>query len=112
LTFTDGINVNVSAFWRLFYNDHIALISLDHMHQFGLPKPINLEELLQEKLSEKRLTKIEVDNNTGDLTLTLSDQYKLNIYTSSIGYESYSFSFNDKRYFGLGFGEIAIMNIQ
>ena len=40
--FDDGINVSVSGFWRLLKDGEINLVSLDHGHQFGLPKPGDL----------------------------------------------------------------------
>jgi len=92
-------------------NDKIVLVSLDHGHRFGLPQPVNLEERIKSKLTDKKLIKIEVKKDTADLTLILSDNYKLEVYIASTGYETYDFSFNGKHYIGLGSGDIAIMDI-
>ena len=106
--FSDNVYVSAHGFWRLVTNNKITWVSFDNEQQFGLPKPINLIEELKQVLAEKRLTKIEVLKNTFDLTLTLTDGLKIEIYIASSGYESYDFSFNNKSYIGLGSGDIAI----
>ena len=109
--FADEIGVGVSGFWRLLEKNQIVLVSLDHGHQFGLPKPLDLSEEIKKRLSGKKLIKIHVDKDTVDLTLTLTDQFKLEVYIASLGYETYDFSIDDKRYIGLGSGDISIMDI-
>jgi hypothetical protein len=109
--FADKIGVGVSGFWRLLEKNQIVLVSLDHGHQFGLTKPLDLSEEIKKRLSGKKLIKIHVDKDTADLTLTLTDQFKLEVYIASSSYETYDFSIDDKRYIGLGSGDIAIMDI-
>jgi hypothetical protein len=105
--FADKINVSVSGFWRLLNKSKIVLVSLDHGHLFGLPKPVDLVEEIKKTLAAKKLIKIEVDENTADLTLILTDQYKIEIFIASSGYETYNFFIDDKQYIGLGSGDIA-----
>ena len=107
--FADKVYVSVYGFWRLLTNDKITWVSFDNEQQFGLPKPIDLINELKQVLTGKRLTKIEVLNNTFDLTLTLTEGLKIDIYITSSGYESYDFSIDNKRYIGLGSGDIAIL---
>jgi hypothetical protein len=109
--FADKIGVVVSGFWRLLEKNQILLVSLDHGHKFGLPKPLDLSEEIKKLLSGKNLIKIHVDKDTADLTLTLTDHFKLQVYIASSGYETYDFSVGDKHYIGLGSGDIAIMDI-
>ncbi len=97
-----------SAFWRLLENKKIKLVSLDHGHIFGLPKPVDLVERLTAELNGKSLIEINVKQNTCDLLLTLTDNIQIEIFISSSGYETYNFSFENKDYFGLGGGEIEI----
>ena len=106
--FSDNIYVSIYGFWRLLKNNKITWVSFDHEQQFGLPEPIDLVEKLRQELADVRLTKIEVIKDTYDLTLILTNGFKIDIYISSSGYESYDFSINDKRYIGLGSGNIAI----
>lgn len=109
-TFSDNIYARVSGFWRLLEKNKIIFVSLDNEQQFGLTKPIYLVDELNKILTGKRLIKIDVTKDTFDLTLTLADELKLEIYIASSGYETYDFSINGKRYIGLGSGEIAIFN--
>ena len=88
----------------------IILVSNDNGQQFGLPKPLILIEELSKVLKGNRLMKIEVIKDTFDLTLTLTDDFKIEIFISSSGYETYDFSINSKRYIGLGSGDIAIVD--
>ena len=108
--FADNIFASSSGFWRLLIEGKIDLVSLDHGQQFGLPKPLGLVEELTNKLAGKRLTKIEVIKDTYDLVLTLTGGFRLEIYISSSGYETYDFTVNNKRYIGLGSGDIAIID--
>lgn len=110
IVFTDKIAFNVSAFWRLLNDKQIQLVSLDHGHQFGLPKPLELCELLTEALTGKSLLEIKVKQNTADLLLTLTDNFELEIFIASTGYETYNFSIDKKNYIGMGSGEIAVFD--
>lgn len=54
--------------------------------------------------------KIEVIKDTFDLVLSLTDGHRIEIYISSSGYETYDFSIDNKRYIGLGSGDIAVID--
>lgn len=110
IVFTDKIAFNVSAFWRLLSDKQIQLVSLDHGHQFGLPKPVDLSQLLTEALTGKTLLEIKVKQSTADLLLTLTDNFELEIFISSTGYETNNFSVDNKNYIGMGSGEIAVFD--
>ena len=109
-SFADKIYASSSGFWRLLEMNKIIFVSLDNEQQFGLPKPIDLAEELNKILIGKRLKKIDVIKDTFDLSLTFTEELRLEIYIASSGYESYDFSINDKRYIGLGSGDIAIID--
>lgn len=107
--FADRIYVSSSGFWRLLNANRIVFVSLDNGHQFGLPQPLDLVENITKQLTGKKLTEIRVDKETADLTLTISDDIKIQIFIASSGYETYDFSIEDKRYIGLGSGDIGIV---
>ncbi len=94
--FSDNIFVNAEGFWRLLKDKSIHAVSLDHGHQFGLPEPVNLTTLVTKELTGKKLTRIHVDKNSGDLTLSLSDNIELHIFTTSTVYETYNFYYWQK----------------
>jgi len=107
--FADKIYVSSSGFWRLLEANRIVFVSLDNGHQFGLPQPLDLVEGITKQLTGKKLTEIKVDKDTADLTLTISDDIEIQVFIASSGYETYDFSIDDKRYIGLGSGEIGIV---
>ncbi|WP_026898937.1 hypothetical protein [Daejeonella oryzae] len=110
--FADNIYVASSGFWRLLESNRIVIVSLDNGHQFGHPQPLDLSVEVNKLLTDKMLTEIRVDNETADLTLTISEGITLQIFIASSGYESYDFSIYDKRYIGLGSGDIGIIEAQ
>jgi hypothetical protein len=107
--FSDNIYASSTGFWRLLKDASIHAVSLDHGHQFG-SEPVDLTVRMSEELKGKRLIRIHVDKDTGDLTLTLTDRLELQIFTASTGYETYDFQVDNKRYISLGGGnDIRIM---
>ncbi len=94
--------------WRILENKKIRFVSLDNGQQFGLPKPIDLVTEVNELLKHRRLKTIIIKPDTSDLQLILSDNFEIEIFITSSGYETYEFSFDSKRYIGQGSGEIAI----
>jgi hypothetical protein len=109
--FSDEIYVKTIGFWRLIKNHTLKVVSLDHGHQFGQPKPLDLIEIITKELTNKSLTRINVDKASGDLMLILTDNLELQIFISSTGYETYEFQVENKRYIGLGGGtDITIIN--
>ena len=107
--FNEKISLTVTGFWRILIENKINIVSLDNGQQFGHPKPINLIEITTKLLKDKKLKEIKINKETADLTLTFSNNIILEIYISSSGYETYSLSLKEKRYLGLGSGEIGIM---
>lgn len=108
--FSDNISVSPSEFWRLLIRNKISLVSFDHGQQFGLSHPVDLEEALRNLLTGKKLTEMKVDKDTGDLTLIISDNIKIQIFITSFGYETYEFCIENVRYLGLGSGEIGVVD--
>lgn len=108
--FEDKIWFTSSGFWRLLVNNKIVCVSLDNGHQFGLPQPLDLIQEVTKLLEGIKVIKVIVDNDTADLKLIMTDEIKIEIFISSSGYETYEFSIDNKRYIGLGAGEIAMFD--
>lgn len=107
--FEDKVYVTSSGFWRLLKSNRIVCVSFDNGHQFGLPHQFDLVDKIFKIITGNKLTRIKIEKNTGDLTLTISQDIMIQIYTSSSGYETYEFSIDDKRYIGLGSGDLGIV---
>jgi len=112
LIFEDKIYASSTGFWRLIKANKIIIVSFDHGHQFGLPKPLDLIEEIKKQLTGKKLEEIKVIKDIGDLILTISDDIRIEIYIASTGYETFEFGIEDKRYIGLGSGNIEIIERQ
>ena len=110
IIFADRITFNVSSFWRLLNNKQIQLVSLDHGHQFGLSKPVNISQMLTEALTGKILLEIKVKQNTADILLKLTGNSEIEIIISSTSYETYNFSIGRKNYIGMGGGELTVID--
>ena len=108
--FEGKTSFNLYSFWRLLVNKEICEVSFDNGHKFGLPEPVELVERITRELTGGSLLEIKVKQNTGDLLLTLTDNIQIEVFISSMGYETYNFTFADKNYIGLGAGEITIMS--
>jgi len=108
--FDDNIYFNVYTLWRLLEYKKIKWVSFDNEQQFGLTKPIDLAKEINDLLIDKKLTEIKVKQDTADLVLSFSENILIEIFISSSGYESYSFSFNNKDHIGMGSGDIVIFN--
>jgi hypothetical protein len=105
--FADKISVHSSGFWRALKSEKIVIVSLDHGHQFGLPNALNLVDELTFLLKGEILSEMRIYDHTGDLTLILTSNYKIEMFIASANYETYQFSVQGKTYIGLGSGEIA-----
>jgi hypothetical protein len=112
-SFANEICVTIEGgFWRILRNNKIMGVSFDHLHQFGLPAPINLVADITEILKDKILKEVKILETTGDLILSISDDITIEVFITSSGYESYSFYIDNKIYVGAGSGKIAMYNIK
>jgi hypothetical protein len=108
--FTSSISLFASTLWRLLKDEKIILVSTDNGHQFGLPKPVDTVNEMANFLKGQKLSKIKIKQNTADLILTLTNGFEIEVFISSGGYESYDLYADNKRYIGMGMGDVAIFN--
>jgi len=86
VTFHSGAVLSIEAMWRLIEDGRICSTSLDHGHLFGRPKPFDGIAALKE-MGQYSVEKVEVDEPTGDLFITLVSLFELQILSTSAGYE-------------------------
>lgn len=79
-----------------------AMFSGDHLHQFGLPAPLNVESEMCDLLSPRPLTAVTADDVTGDLVLEFDDGSLVEMFTSSTGYESWDLEVGEERFICIG----------
>ncbi len=110
INFKNSIILGTSTLWRLLKDEKIILVSTDNGHQFGLPKPVDTVNEMANFLQGQKLSKIKIKKNTADLILSLTNGFEIEVFISSGGYESYDLYADNKRYIGMGMGDVAIFN--
>ena len=104
----DKIVFNIDGIWRILIEKKIKFVSLDNKQLFGLTKPIDLVQEINKLLKGKLLLEVKVKQFSSDLILTFTDNIQIEIFISSSGYETYSFEIDNKRYIGMGSGNLSI----
>lgn len=102
-------SVSFEGFWRLFKSNKIAIVCSDYEQQFAHQETLDLVSMLNAELKDKVLNEIKVDKYSGDLTLTIQDDIRVEFYTSSSGYETYQLNYKGEIYVGMGGGSVAIV---
>jgi len=78
------------SLWRLVSEAAIEVTSEDDGQQFGLKTPINAAEQLKAKIGERRITDVRIDDATSDLTFHFGQSLRLEVISTSSGYEAWS----------------------
>jgi len=108
----DKRSLNLECPWRLLVGGSIAFGDEDHEQQFGLPAPVDGEELTRRILSASPVISVDV-TPTADITLTFENGVVLEAFNHSGGYEAWTVS--DANLFGFlavaqGGGRLEIMD--
>ena len=90
--FANRMNLSIECPWRILKDGQIAFGDQDHAQQFGLPAPIDGLEQTNLLLLNRFVQKIEVRDDTADLTLSFGDRLFLEILNLSSGYEGWQLS--------------------
>jgi FtsP/CotA-like multicopper oxidase with cupredoxin domain len=79
------------SFWRLVSEKAIEVTSEDDGQQFGLMKTrVNAAEQLKMKVGEERISDVRIDDATSDLTFQFGQSLRLEVISTSSGYEAWS----------------------
>lgn len=90
LRFGDGSSLMFQSLWRLVSEAAIEVTSEDDGQQFGLKTPVNAAEQLKAKIGEKRISDVRIDDATSDLTFHFGQSLRLEVISTSFGYEAWS----------------------
>lgn len=91
--FGDDLTLNVETLWRLRDRTGIVCTSEDDGHQFGLPAPLDAENVGNELLKGVTIASVEDAEFMPDFTIRLSDGFAVDVIARSAGYESWQTSF-------------------
>lgn len=85
--------VFTSSLWRLVSDGHVSVTSSDDGHPFGLGHPLDAESEANALLTGEVISALEIGRPTSDLIVRFSDGKRLEILTTSAGYEGWIASF-------------------
>lgn len=85
--------VFTSGLWRLISDGHVSVSSSDDGHLFGLGHPLDAEVGANALLTGDAISALDIDAATGDLIVRFSHGKRLELLTTSVGYEGWIASF-------------------
>ena len=104
-----GGNLRVDTLWRLVAQGRVQASSTDHGQTFGLPKPVDSAARANLGLANSVITRASLAGDTGDVLLEFDNDSRLEILTTSTGFESWAICFpNGDRAIGLGGGRVEL----
>ena len=90
LRFDAGSSLMFQSVWRLVSDAAIELTSEDDGQTFGLKDPIDAASQLKSKVGDKCVSDVRIDGVTSDLTLFFGQHLRLEVVSTSSGYEAWS----------------------
>jgi hypothetical protein len=90
LRFDAGSSLMFQSVWRLVSEAAIEITSEDDGQKFGLETPIDAAAQLKAKIGNNRVSDVRIDSVTSDLTLHFGQHLRLEVVSTSSGYEAWS----------------------
>lgn len=98
--FGAGSSLMFQSLWRLVSVTGIEVTSEDDGQQFGLKTPVSAVGELKAKVGEFRITDVVIDSATSDLTFHFEHNLRLEVISTSSGYEAWSLHVNAAQIIG------------
>lgn len=89
--------IGVERLWRLVHDGRIAVTGEDHGQQFGLPAPVDAIARVTSLLADAAIERVEIRHGTADLIVHFDLPFRLEIISTSFGYESWQIAASDGR---------------
>ena len=106
---TSGGSLRVDTLWRIVTPGGIQATSADHGQLFGLQGPVDSAVAGMRALSGAIIRRAEIVRDTGDVVLDFDNDARLEILTTSSGFEGWSIvSPQGDEVIGLGGGPISV----
>jgi Family of unknown function (DUF6188) len=104
-----GGTLRADTLWRIVAGGRVEATSADHGHRFGLPEPVDAATRATRALSGSTVRRASITEDTGDVMLQFDNEARLEILTTSSGYESWSiFLPTGEEIIGLGGGQVEV----
>ena len=82
-------SITAESLWRLIRDGRIAVTGEDHGQQFGLPAPVDAASRVLSILAGATIQRVEIRDGTADLIIHFDHSFRLEVLSSSSGYESW-----------------------
>jgi len=107
--FAGGGSIRADTVWRLIVDGVARITSQDHGQHFGRSTPVDAADAVNRALSKVQVRRASIVHDTGDLIVEFEDGARLEVLTTSSGYESWSlFSPSGEETTALGGGQISV----
>ena len=104
-----GGALRADTLWRIVAAGRVEATSADHGHRFGLPEPVDSATRATRALSGSTVRRASITEDTGDVMLQFDNGARLEILTTSSGYESWSiFLPTGEEIIGVGGGQVEV----
>jgi len=90
LRFDAGSSLMFQSVWRLVSDTAIEVTSEDDGQTFGLKIPIDATAQLKAKIGDNQVSDVRINAVTSDLTLYFGQHLRLEVVSTSSGYEAWS----------------------
>ncbi len=88
--------LSVGTLWRLIDPEMLVVTSEDDAHKFGLHAPVDAGAIARDNLVGRTISGCDLDRVTADLTLAFDNGAKLQIVSTSCGYEAWEADYRTK----------------
>ncbi|MBS0361124.1 MAG: hypothetical protein JSR98_07065 [Proteobacteria bacterium] len=85
----DAASLTGNCPWRIVSDGRLILTSEDDGQKFGLPEPVDAEARAGAELLKARVAVVAVDAETADLRITFANGARLELLSTSAGYEAW-----------------------
>lgn len=107
----NGCFLATDALWRVVELGRISLTSEDDQQRFGLPAPVDAQDKCRRIFNGRSARSVSVDSVTADITIQFDADARLEIISTSSGYESWQARFRhadqDVTLIGAGGGAVS-----
>ena len=82
-----GGTLRVETLWRIVRVGKVQATSADHGHRFGLPQPVDSAARAKLSLLDATVRQASIIQDTGDVVVDFDNDSRLEVLTTSSGYE-------------------------
>jgi hypothetical protein len=84
-----GGTLRVETLWRIVRVGKVQATSADHGHRFGLPQPVDSAARAKLSLLDATVRQASIIQDTGDVVVDFDNDSRLEVLTTSSGYEGW-----------------------